>query len=357
MRKLLSTALLALVCMMGHAQIHYRLEGTIGDSSLNTKLLLFQSMSAMHMVNAAIDTLEVVDGKLVPTEGTLDEPASFYVISITKDRDEEPEIVSPVFIIEEGTHSIHFNPKKEEYRGPNTPLNKDFRDFLNASIPLLHGDSVKQQRLDSLMQSTLERHDDDVLGMQAIAMVFGHVEPQKVASWLHLLSPRIKAGNALYEMQLGLSARGVQMDSQNEFYSPAVGEKFVDFAVEYEGKTIHLSDYVGRGKYVLVDFWGAWCGPCRREIPQIIAVYEKYKDKGLEVVGIAVWDKPEESLRAIKEDGVPYPQILNTQNIATKAYNLHGAPHIILFAPDGTIISRGLKADMLDELLQNVFKE
>ena len=92
------------------------------------------------------------------------------------------------------------------------------------------------------------------------------------------------------------------------------------------------------------------------EIPNLIAAYNKYKDHGLLVVGIAAWDKPEASLHAIKDDGVPYPQILNSQDIATDAYNIRGIPHIILFAPDGTILVRGLRGEAIERRLTEIFE-
>ena len=79
-----------------------------------------------------------------------------------------------------------------------------------------------------------------------------------------------------------------------------------------------------------------------RKTHNLIDAYDKYKSRGLQVVGIAAWDKPESSLAAIKEDGVTYPQIINSQETATKTYNIQGIPDIILFAPDGTILARGL---------------
>ena len=131
---------------------------------------------------------------------------------------------------------------------------------------------------------------------------------------------------------------------------------FTDFSVVYNGKTTHLSDYVGRGQYVLVDFWASWCAPCREEIPSIIAVYNKYKSKGLQVLGIAVTDKPAHTETAIKELGITYPQIINSQKIATDAYGIQAIPYSILFAPDGTILARGLRGEELEKKLAEIFK-
>ena len=127
--------------------------------------------------------------------------------------------------------------------------------------------------------------------------------------------------------------------------------------MEHDGKTIRFSDYVGNGKYVLVDFWASWCGPCRREIPNLISAYNQYKDKGLMVLGVAAWDKPEDTLKAIEEDKIPYPQILNSQEIATDLYGISGIPEIILFAPDGIILARGLRGNGIEKKLAEVYGE
>lgn len=125
------------------------------------------------------------------------------------------------------------------------------------------------------------------------------------------------------------------------------GAKFVDFEITYDGVTKRLSDYVGRGKYVLVDFWASWCGPCIRETAVLKDIYNEYKERGLEVLGVAVWDEPENTLAAIKTHGLPWECILNAQSIPTEIYGISGIPCIILFGPDGTIISRDKQDDEL----------
>ncbi|MCM1348923.1 MAG: AhpC/TSA family protein [Firmicutes bacterium] len=131
----------------------------------------------------------------------------------------------------------------------------------------------------------------------------------------------------------------------------SVGNKFKDFAVTNDSATQRLSDYVGRGKWTLVDFWASWCGPCIRETATLKKLHSKYADKGLDFLGVAVWDEPQNTLKAIKEHDLPWPMIINAQTIPTDLYGIAGIPCIILFDPEGNIVSRGKQGqDLVDDV-------
>ncbi|MDE7120202.1 MAG: TlpA family protein disulfide reductase, partial [Muribaculaceae bacterium] len=130
----------------------------------------------------------------------------------------------------------------------------------------------------------------------------------------------------------------------------AVGQKFVDFEIAADSTVQRLSDYVGKGRYVLVDFWASWCGPCIRETAVIKDIYKKYGPEGtgqLDVLGVAVWDEPQNTRSAIERHKLPWPQIINAQSVPTDLYGVSGIPAIFIFAPDGTIVSRGKQGDEL----------
>lgn len=132
------------------------------------------------------------------------------------------------------------------------------------------------------------------------------------------------------------------------------GHKFKDFeVVQPDGTKKRLSDYVGKGKWTLVDFWASWCGPCIRETAVIKELLKEYGPKGLEVLGVAVWDEPANTLAAIEKYQLPWPQIINAQTIPTDLYGIKGIPCIILIDPEGNIVSRD-KQD--NELRQDVAK-
>ncbi len=138
----------------------------------------------------------------------------------------------------------------------------------------------------------------------------------------------------------------------------AEGQKFTDFEVKAEdGAVQKLSDYVGKGKVVVVDFWASWCPPCRAEIPKLQALKAKYGNK-FDVLGVAVWDNPADTHKAIEELQITWPVIVGTYKLTepTDLYGIKGIPHIIVFGPDGTILSRGLTGDALAAKLAEVVK-
>ena len=112
--------------------------------------------------------------------------------------------------------------------------------------------------------------------------------------------------------------------------------------------TVKFSDYIGKGKYMLVDFWASWCGPCIREIPNIINVYDKYAGDKFDILSVAVWDELSETKRMANNLGIKWNQIVNAGSIPTDLYGIDGIPHIILFGPDGTILKRSLRGDDIE---------
>lgn len=130
------------------------------------------------------------------------------------------------------------------------------------------------------------------------------------------------------------------------------GKPFDDFeGTDSTGRPVKLSDYAGKGKYVLVDFWASWCGPCRQETPVVARAYEKYKNKGLEVVGLFVWDKPKNLDKAVKDLHIGWPQIIDSNNTVCDLYGVQGIPHIMLIGPDGTILARDLRGEGIEQAI------
>ncbi|MBV6655247.1 MAG: TlpA family protein disulfide reductase, partial [Mameliella sp.] len=125
-----------------------------------------------------------------------------------------------------------------------------------------------------------------------------------------------------------------------------------------DGEALSLSDF--KGKIVLLDFWASWCGPCRRENPNVVKVYEKYKDKGFEILGISLDRGREKWLQAIEADGLTWPQVSDLkgwQNEVALLYGVRSIPHTVLIGKDGEVIANKLRGPALEAKLAEILGE
>ena len=126
-----------------------------------------------------------------------------------------------------------------------------------------------------------------------------------------------------------------------------------------EGKERKLSEWVGKGNYVLVDFWASWCGPCRAEMPNVVAAYEKYHAKGFDVVGVSFDQKEDAWKKAIEQIGMKWHNISDLKGwgcAASGAYGISSIPSNILVDGEGKIIAADLRGEALQEKLAEIYK-
>ncbi|MCE5205545.1 MAG: AhpC/TSA family protein [Porphyromonadaceae bacterium] len=365
MRKLLFLFLSAGFLLSCQNVRNYTIKGTVTDTSYEGTKVYVQQMTDEAMV--VVDSVLVTDGSF-SLKGVADSTVLRF-ISLDETVNPQQESRVPV-LIEPGRIEVLFdtvvtvkgtktNDAYTDFRTEQRALTKTIRrvteqyntanaegtmtDSLETEINTTY-DSISIQLTD-LNFNFIKENIGNELGKYVFLTSSSMFAPEQQREILNLADEKFKASKNIQRITQRLE----------NLENVAVGKKFVDFTLkDTEGNEVSLSDYAGKGKYVLVDFWAVWCGPCRREMPNVVAAYKKYKSRGFEVVGVSLDKDHEKWIQGLKDLNMTWSQMSDLQyweSPVVDLYAIDGIPHTVLLDKDGIIIAKDLRGDALDAKL------
>lgn len=274
----------------------------------------------------------------IMVSGAADDVSKFVITGTPANNDytEYKKQAKPVAAIEQQLTARYKNVSEEQAKS------KAFK----AGIDSLN--QVRAEIRTPIVIKFVSTHPDSFVSLNLLSSLI-NTQPKSVTLPLfNQLSPVVKA-----------SAQGKYVEDHiSKAQNVAIGAIASDFTLpDTEGKMVSLSSF--RGKYVLIDLWASWCGPCRAENPNVVKVYNKYKDKNFTIIGVSLDREKDKAawLAAIKKDGLTWTQVSDLKywdSAVAKAYGVEAIPQNFLLDPQGKIIAKNLRGDDLDQKVAEV---
>jgi len=364
-QKILTTALLLIFtasCLYAQ-QFDVVIKGKIAQYHSADKILLTY-LEEDHWV---VDTGKITKGYF-SFQRRLKEPCYAAIVMRNLEHPDPSHDETLTFFLEPGLIKIKSSGSLTRGIVSGGNLNKDFEDLnratsaINAKYELLWSElesddekvkaSAMRERatLDSLYKiawrSFIPRHKDSFVSFDVLRSYMHLYDPKNaddIALLFEMLSPSLRA-----------TERGKSFAAKiNGQHQREIGSIAPDFSrPDSSGHRVSLHEY--HGKYLLIDFWASWCVPCRGENPFLITAYEKYRSKGLEIIGVSIDKDREQWIDAIRQDKLHWQQLLDSnENGASVSalYYIDSIPHNYLLGPDGKIIAKDLRGEELEKKL------
>lgn len=358
---------LLLISFFSCAKVHtYTIDGEVANDSLNGKPVYLCKYVGRELV--------VVDSTVIQTakfnfQGSQDS-AVLRVIRVDDDR-----YAKLPFILENGTISAildsvsyargtGLNDTLTTYKKSVSKLDARYESISNQ-IDRLNASNTLTDQLEAQFKAEIKKieSESEAISVSYINRNFNN-EAGAYIFWLNrgTFTPELqqklldKAG-PLFKADPFVKIITGRLKMMNQV---AVGQKFVDLAMQNpDGKAVSLSDFAGKGKVVLIDFWASWCGPCRAYMPTLVKIYAKYQSKGFQIVGVSFDKKKEDWMKGIQDLGITWPQMSDLSYWNSKGaeqYAVRAIPHTVLLDKNGTIVANDLEGKDLEKKLDELLK-
>lgn len=357
------------------AQSDYKIKGKLKNDLSYAKAYLVYKKGGQEELDSI-----VIKNKKFSFKGSVDEPTLMTVLFVKKDQfyaARMRDVKRTSFYVDGGTVSIDADMKSSAIIVKGTAIQNDYLNYRNTTAAI-------DKQIDSLnraysqLTKAANRDGEELIRIRKAGMDASYKRVDQLVCFvtenrnsyfsLIALQELVKANRdseellKLYadlENKVGQSPKGEQVAKQLQvLHATRIGAIAPDFTQnDVDDKPVSLSDF--RGKYVLLDFWASWCGPCRGENPHVVAAYEKYKDKNFTVLGVSLDQngKKENWLKAIAEDKLTWTNVSDLKfwkNDAALLYGVRAIPQNFLIGPDGTILGKNLRGKELSAKLQQL---